>query len=430
MSAPSVHPERSEAPALRADQSGLRSVLSWVIPSERAAPRLRAYGATLGETGGGRRLKFQVSRGAATLELALSIPLLVVMLLFSIYLVDLLRARLHLQEATRYAAFELTSHVLSDYATGTHAGAFERAREVTQTDATARFRDLESVEDVPAGTLGVGYGPLEVSVTNADAVFADVPLNKEGGGGNPLAAIGGGARWMTERLGFDPSGKVTVRARMTAQNRILPARYLEGEDGFFTVSPTGGVDLRNVPLESRYTLVANPWNLPDGADSTAGPKRTGLRRTGGETGLRLQVSRMKFFGVGPFLGQLGNVAGLRSLIDFSLPDPDGTFVVSHNYATDPAIDRGLGDRGCGGENHTAKLGLNNLATYPGLDDDALRCFDTAPFRDTHDYDESLYKQMFDARGPHFMGCKQAMADDPSRPGNHSSDVNNQKVDCQ
>jgi hypothetical protein len=59
-----------------------------------------------------------------------------------------------------------------------------------------------------------------------------------------------------------------------------------------------------------------------------------------------------------------------------------------------------------------------------------RCFDTAPFRDTWEYEQSEYLQVFRARGPHFMGCEQPMADNPAEPRTqYPQDENDMPLDC-
>ena len=48
-------------------------------------------------------------------------------------------------------------------------------------------------------------------------------------------------------------------------------------------------------------------------------------------------------------------------------------------------------------------------------------------------DESLYKKLYLARGPYFMGCKKPQADNPTEAGvpNYSSkDKHGKKVDCE
>jgi hypothetical protein len=77
-------------------------------------------------------------------ELAVVLPLLVSLVLFSQFFVELVRAKLKVQEASRYLAWEMTSHLLSDYGgegENRHALAFERAREQVVGEAQHRFQD-------------------------------------------------------------------------------------------------------------------------------------------------------------------------------------------------------------------------------------------------------------------------------------------------
>ena len=55
------------------------------------------------------------SYGSATLEIALVAPILLALIFYSLVFTELVRARFKLQEGARYAAWELTSHPLSDY---------------------------------------------------------------------------------------------------------------------------------------------------------------------------------------------------------------------------------------------------------------------------------------------------------------------------
>jgi hypothetical protein len=372
-----------------------------------------------------------VRRGATTVEFALVVPLLVSILMFSVFLTDIVRAKLKLQEASRYVAWEMSSYALSDYGQAHHDEAFQVAMRATQQEAAARFSDLDSIE--PNGHFGtlLSAAPVQVSIQNQAVSGLDAsrvfPGGDSIGGPEVGAAVGKSLDFFLERFHFNPQGQVEVEITSHLASTLLPQHFLQKERrGFFTVDAWGGRDLSHLPVRNRYTLIANGWHLPDGGDALMKPKRAGVHDGGSEHGLRVQVDRMKFLGVGNYLDKAG-LERLAPVAHFIFPDFLGPFVVAHNYLP------GEGSRGCNKPKHGAAPGLNNLKAYPGLDDPAQRCFDTAPFRDTQAYDGSLYRKMFMARGDHFMGCKHAQADMPNLPGldpSASTDKNQQKVTCE
>lgn len=370
-------------------------------------------------------------RGAATVELALVVPLLVSMLMFSVFLSEVIRARLKVQEASRYAAWEMTSYTLSDYATADHDRAFGLAMTAAVKEAAERYADLDSIE--PEGRFGtmLRATPVQVRMRNQDVAGLDLsrvfPEGAGGKGPEAAAAMGKTLGGLFGHFRFNTRGQVEVETTSTLSSHVLPRRYLQKEQhGFFDVDNWGGRDLSNLPVKERYTLIANGWHLPDGGDALMKPKRAGVHVDGSRHGLHLQVDRMKFLGVGSYLDQV-ELDRLGAVARFLLPDFQGPFVVSHNYVP------GESGRGCNKSKHGAPMGLNNVNAYPGLDDPAQRCFDTAPFRDTQAYDQSLYRKMFMARGGHFMGCKNAQADAPLLPGldpSTSDDKNERKIPCE
>jgi hypothetical protein len=372
-----------------------------------------------------------VRRGAATVELALVVPLLVSLLMFSVFLSDVIRARLKLQEASRYVAWEMSSYPLSDYATADHDKAFDAARAATVKEASERYKDLDSIE--PQGRFGtlLRASPVQVRIQNQPVAGIDLSRVFPGGAGGTgpetAAAVGKPLGFFLERFHFNTRGQVEVEVSSTLASHMLPRRYLQKEQhGFFDVDNWGGRDLSHLPVRSRYTLIANGWHLSDGEDALMKSGRAGVHEDGSPHGLSVQVGRMKFLGVGNYLDRVG-LDRLAPVARFLVPDFLGTFVVSHNYVP------GESARGCNKTRHGAPMGLNNLATYPGLDDTAQRCFDTAPFRDTQEYDHSLYRKMFMARGGYFMGCKNAQADMPNMPDldpRLSRDRNEQRIPCE
>jgi Flp pilus assembly protein TadG len=371
-----------------------------------------------------------VPRGATTVEFALVVPLLVSILMFSAYLTDIVRAKLKMQEASRYVAWEMTSYTLSDYGQAKHDEAFNVAQQAAQQEAATRFADLDSIE--PNGRFGfmLSASPAQVSIKNQTVDGIDLSRLFPGGAGagaEAAAAVGKSLNFFLDQFRFNTKGRVEVELTSKLSNTLLPRNYLqEGQRGFFSVDNWGGRDLSNMPISNRYTLIANGWHLPDGGDALVKPKRAGVHDGGTNHGLYLQVDRMKFLGVGNYLDKVG-LSGLGTVANFILPDFLGPFVVAHNYVPSE------GGQDCNKPKHGAAKGLNNVNAYPGLDDPEQRCFDTAPFRDTQAYDNSLYRKMFMARGDNFMGCKQAQADMPNTPGadpSTSQDKNKQKVTCE
>jgi hypothetical protein len=174
-------------------------------------------------------------------------------------------------------------------------------------------------------------------------------------GGSPPAA------W---RLSVDGRADAVARARVAS----AMAPWL-GSEG--------------VALEARASVIADSWNLPDGADAVVSAVRTGDHRDGsGPSGIWLQVDRMAHRGRA--------VPDLRSL---GLPRPEsrGPFVVSRGYRPE----RRTACRGIPGYPAGALGGLEDLGDR--LDAPQPHCFDTAPFRDTQEYAASRSAQMYRMR---------------------------------
>ena len=379
-----------------------------------------------------RLLSRRARRGAAVVEFALVAPLIVSILFFSIYLTDIVRAKLKLQEASRYVAWEMTSYALSDYGSADHAKAFQTAEQAAVKEAAERYKDLDSLElNSRFGTLLSAKAP-EVVVKNEEV--AGVDLSAVTGGSGSTGAAGKPLNTVLGYFKFNTKGQVQVQLNGELSASLLPRNYLQKEQhGFYTVDNWGGRDLSHLPIKNQYTLIANGWHLPDGSDAVVTDRQSGVH-TGGKTrhGMAVQVDHMKFLGIVDQVGGTG-LGGVISALDFAVPAFMGTFVVSHNYTKDESK-----LHGCNKTKHSGPSGLHNLEPNPGLDEDSKvdleqRCFDTSPFRDTQEYDQSLYKRMFDARGDNFMGCKKAQADMPNTvgvPQGSHRDKNEQKITCE
>ncbi len=385
-------------------------------------------------------------RGQATTEFALVLPVMVVILLYSMVFTERVRAKLKLQEASRFLAWEMTSHPLDDFGSGNHDKAFLLAQRASVRDAVDKYKDLESIDNKAAGNFVVGYSNLTARVTAHDAPSLTHPIAPISGNlfvNNLLAVLTGPVGAAYQHFGFNLKGKVQVEVSVQLDNRLLPRRFLDENGGFFRVDVWGGRNLQNATIKNRFTLVASGWDLPDGADGEQhqrgpGAARSGVHRGGSDHGLYLQVARMSLLGARHNLGRIPGFTQLARLIGDFVPNPvDATYVVSHNYFA-PG-DRGIKGRGCEAfARHGAHWGQNNLGTDasndgPDIDHPGRRCFDTAPFRDTSNYDDSQYRAVFQARGRYFMGCKRAEADNPAEagaPAHSDKDQHNKKYSCE
>jgi hypothetical protein len=358
----------------------------------------------------------QRRRGSTLVEFALVIPILISLILYSLFLTELIRVKLRLLEVVRFAAWELTSYPLSDYRTGNPGRAFERSNQRAGQESEARYKSLDSVE--PTGNDFIArFDNLRLHITQAEVPWIETSglsaLGQERGGWSQeiFEPLSSGPRRVLESWGFNTSGKLRIEASGGLRNRLLPQHFLDQPGrGFFQVDFFGGRDLGRIRLQGSMTLIADGWTLPDGADSMMKGSRSGQHREGNQqSGLYRQVRRMSFLGIRDQLEHVPAVSSVLGLLHSVAPDPMGTYVVSHNYAPDP---QGPFARACDGTDYPqdAAGGLNNLAKFATLDADRPRCFDTAPFRDQASYADSLYIQMFAARGSWFMGCKNAQGE--------------------
>ena len=285
-------------------------------------------------------------RGAATVEFALVVPLLVVMLLFSMYLTELVRAKLKMHEAARHAAWEMTSYPLSDFATGDHGKAWTEAHDKVHEDAVNRFGDMDSVEIDLQPSFIADVSNLQVTIEKGEIPFIEAGMvlgnDPEGGwASSVLGAANGGANALLGFWGFNKEGLVTSRVSMDFNNRLLPRSYMDqGESGLFTTDFTGGRDLTTLTLNSHLSLYADSWAMADGKDAVVRSRRAGAHRDGDLSkphGLYKQVGRMTFLGLRDKLNDIG----IGQVLDFmgkALPNPLGTFVIARNYGPQNSAD--------------------------------------------------------------------------------------------
>lgn len=385
-------------------------------------------------------------------EFALTVPLLVTILMFSMFITDIARVKLKMQEASRYAAWEMTSHLLTDFGSHDHDGAFNVAMQETLKDVKERYKDLDSVED-NAGTESMifKYGQLNVTLENQQVALISNPALVLGGGGgffsDMINAVNGGVSKVIDIWGFNPKGQVQARVEMEVENKFLPKGFLDGVGGMYNTDHHGGVNLAKLKMHNRFAMIASGWHLADGADQTVSDKTNtaGDHNDGSKGGMWSQVDQMTYLGLkNAAQSKIGGLADVAKY--FPIPQFWETFVVSHNYGLEDRPERqpGGGPHGqhlCNVETRRAGgyNGLHNMATDKGshprllkggsYDDYRMRCFDTAPFRDQAAHEKSLYRDVFMARGEWFMGCQNQMADDPVALQTYKDDKHKDKRVC-
>lgn len=383
------------------------------------------------------------TRGAALAELAVVTPVLLVMLLASMYLAELVRVRIKLEEPARFAAWETTSYTLSDFSSqkaGRHPHASKLARAGAESATVPRYADLDSAEAVSPGNYFVRLEGFSVQVDDSAASATASSVQAPTDGDDSLwnaqvrRALAGKLGATYDRLGFNNQGLMQARAQISVKNLIWPQRFL-GEEAW------GGVNLATLSLEARHAVIADAWRLVDGADAQMarrglpGGAKSGVHRDGSVHLLRKQVRRLTFAGLDKSVSSLPAYGFMKNTLGRALPNPFGTFVVSHNYGLAP---QNVALRGCTHDpGHPAQDGLNNLEKFASLDYERRNCYDTTPFREVSGYVDpahhSPYVEMFSARGAHFMGCKRPMADDPTQagvPSTSTGDANTKKVPCE
>lgn len=317
--------------------------------------------------------------GTAAVELALLAPLIVALVGMVVFLGDLGVARIRQRAVVRVAAWEITGHALSDFATGRHGDRWAAALDEARATAARPFEGW-----VSSGLLA------RARIDRIDAS----PLALEGGDRLPRPAAPAGFGAVLEALG-------TLLRRAGGLQLPLLRRW------GFNVEAIGVVAEAHVAVEgtgllpdlpatiglapARLALEVDAWALDDGRD---------VPLPGEGTAFGGQVGRIALFGVGERLRRAG---GALDWIPISLAAP----VVSMRY--------GGGDESpvsCGGDDPLARSGRWENGPRHGTAPDRMsptRCFDTLPI-DANGFGtgggrraDPLWRQLA-RRGPWQFGC--------------------------
>jgi len=365
-----------------------------------------------------RRLRGDKS-GQALTEFAVVAPLIVMVLLFSIWFYELVHIKLKVQEAARYAAWEATAYPLHDYKEGPSANSKLGSQMTTavMSDTMMRYTDLDS-----STTLGLSnrifaasWTPPLVYVTNGqeEVVYGGPIVNFLFGiagflfdlisglnysnpnvvatsliavgkdyGGASMTRMFGNSKW-----GFNKNGYVTARVAVLVKNEW----FNRGVGGM--ILPNMGV-----MIIEKNAVLADSWRLNDGEDVYGNPRRPGVAKN---TAFWKQVDRMYMLnnrarsvlkGWNNFFKALMRASlGFTATTNFPSNLNDGDFdqavVVSKRYDN----------------KNTGKVEIT--------EDRGTRKYDSAPVGLTGDAGKYIkpHGETLKDRGKWFMGCGREMS---------------------
>ncbi len=337
-----------------------------------------------------KALQGEGERGQAVVELALLTLLLVPILLYAIFLAELSLAKLKGQEAARYMVWEMTAFGLSDWKEGDHDARFASAKQILVKEMQARYADdlqsatplvLRGAAPKPV-TLTLSFSEAQTELQNEDAGTWNVEI-----AGANTAAVGRGADFLFQRFGFNTKGLVKGSLKVHIKNRFL-GRVLPVYDQERMLL-TDELD-----LSVAESLLADSWDLKDGADATT----TSQGGCKGDSGFCLQVQRMYLASLTQELGFLksGALGGILKLLN--LHDPLNAVVASKRMT-------GEGEQAEPANQYRARLELE----VPELEGHTLLKHEyTNVFKDTFENgSKSTYEKAYRKRGRYFLGCREA-----------------------
>lgn len=340
-------------------------------------------------------------RGSAIVELALLLPLFVMLLFWAVYFTEFSLLRIRQQEVSRFLTWESAAHSLADFQSGRHAPQFEAMRKEVLTKAEARYQNLEGhnlssrpttwmarpkLQRMELHPLSLGAGPTD---SRGHEVLGEVEKNLGADSLLPsfrtlIRGLEGSLDTILGSMRFPELVGVRTTVELEIENTFVP-----GDESIFlsrirriTLSPADG------------HLETETWALEDGGD-------VGL--ADGDHPFTRQVDRLAFLGAGEMLERAFKYQGfVRDLFPF----PPTVRVLSQRYG-EPALDPSRLD--CRGEALSATGKWRNGPKVGTVEDtiSPAKCFDTLPMEANglgagYEGDPS-YRQLR-ARHEGYMGC--------------------------
>ncbi|MBM65919.1 MAG: hypothetical protein CMH55_06775 [Myxococcales bacterium] len=305
--------------------------------------------------------------GAALTEFAVMAPVIIVLLFFAWYFVDLVQLKLDTQEMARMVTWDAINRPMHDYDEGQHDGVIDQAA-AGSVDAVRRmYANLDATRN---GNEMPRDFTIERRIEAVEAEVADGPAAN-----NPLID-----------QAFPSRGEMQTRVQTSALgiDDFFPHNFLVGRR--FNDNPFAPMR-RVLRFEENYRLLAGSWRLHDGRDVRPGE---------GDARFTKQVGRVAFGGdMADTVQSFGQLfAALAALVGADT-NPMEVQVASLNYGM-AAFGRGEGPES-GRIEQSVSGGQSR--------------FDTAPMRtDDEDGSGSVYGRTLQARGEHYMGCPRLVSE--------------------
>lgn len=335
------------------------------------------------------------------------LPVLMVLALGTVYLCDMVVARIKNHEAARYAAFAMAKVSLSDYRGGNHTVRRNQVRDVIEDQTREIYQDFDSGREHVAGRAGGLALSGELAIVSVETSSIPVVpgdtirevLNASGVDNAALrfvldlvlGAVNELVLNQVGKLGFNTSAMVEATVSSSWSNRLMP--------GILAGSPTTA-RLDRFTLRDSVVVLGDSWALDDGRDVRS-PGYIGATygSSSEESGFRKQVAKISnISAIAPtaLQGVLNSMtSALDVLFDGEALTPLSTRVSSLNYSNDSNAHPHRG---------RAKPFDDSFSSPRGKEDEQ-RVFETNHFEETRSPRPNV--EALQVRGAHFMGCVDA-----------------------
>ena len=348
-------------------------------------------------------------RGAATVELAITTVVLVPLILWAFWFVDLIRVKLKTQEIARFAAWEFTAYPLSDYDGDNHAGAFAQARN----SITARVNQLYGSSNLDAypvlkGKMSEKPVYLALKINKLNFSFANETMamdttstgtaqnHDESGNASSeqsgiLGKLGSITGQLTKASSAIASGfhfntdygraKASISIDVKNFGVAVPKTFVKGDKGLKYQSgyqKAGGIDIStSMVMTESMSLMADSWRLegnqsPDDQGRAIESVGNAFAHETAEAAMAKEVNHIAFLGI--FNSSV--LANVQSVLD-----------KAQGFLDSPFDTRRVASRPYGNAAGDGQVHLTTDDT-----DDAHKRFHTAPYQGNLGYTQQYARR--------------------------------------